>query len=74
MEKYAKKEKYNDLHSNLVIFKLSNSQQEFQLISYLHSNLVIFKSDHQTWQGKVYHVFTFQSGDIQMNSNKRCTL
>ena len=56
-----------DLHSNLVIFKfaLLLDYQLFQLN--LHSNLVIFKLILIQHGSSYVILFTFQSGDIQID-------
>ena len=58
-----------DLHSNLVIFKFALLRQSINLSHNLHSNLVIFKFASNVVTESITIRFTFQSGDIQINSN-----
>ena len=55
-----------NLHSNLVIFKLCHQSFLVGFHAHLHSNLVIFKFISPITLLILESVFTFQSGDIQI--------
>ena len=56
----------NDLHSNMVLFKLALIRSRSYKVHYLHSNMVLFKSRANLSMLKTELQFTFQYGSIQM--------